>query len=148
MNISGHAYKKNTGFTIVELSMVAGIFLLVILILTPFVNAVRERAHRVECAENMMRLSLGLHKYAQEHNNQFPQNMSELFPKYVKDEKAFDCPANSTIGTRLVPDYEYTKSFTEAMPRAIILRDKEGNHGKSGKNMLRVDGAIMWFGSR
>ena len=143
MDILRNAYKKNAGFTIVELSMVASIFLLLILALMPFVNIVRERAHRVECAENMMHISLGLHQYAAKHDGIFPQDLAALFPDYVSNEKTFDCPASNAAGTHTMPDYEYTKDLTEAMPRAIIVRDKEGNHGKSGRNMLRVDGAYV-----
>lgn len=133
-------------FTLVELLLVAGIFLLIFAALAPFVRMVKNRAHRTCCERNLMKLSLGLHRYAADHAEGFPKTLGELYPDYVKDRGTFDCPASKNAGTPELPDYKYTESLTEMSPqKEIILSDLDGNHKKAGRNILRVSGAVEWI---
>ena len=91
--------KNNRGFTLIELSVVACIFLLMAAALMPFVHIANGRAQRVRCASNLMRLSLGLHRYALDHAEAFPPDLSSLYPDYVKDRRVFNCPSVKAVGT-------------------------------------------------
>jgi len=140
---------KNRAFTLIELLVVIGVVLLMIVGLTPFVQMTRERAHRINCANNLRQISIGLHTYAVDHNDAFPATLGALYPNYVDDEKAFDCPSSKTIGTHISPDYSYTTGLTEtASPKDIIAQDANGNHKKAGKNVLKVNGSVEWASSR
>lgn len=133
------------GFTIVEVSVVVVVFLLIITALTPFVRMVRARSARFACADNLRELSLGLHAYAADHNDAFPQTLGELYPNYVASRKAFDCPAARGAGTPEKPEYVYKGGLTEySSPRETLLADTDGNHGKSGRNIVRLDGSMDW----
>ena len=137
------------GFTLVELFVVIAIFLVMIIALTPFVRMARERAHAIKCADNLRKISLALHLYAAGHDDGFPARLADLYPNYVDDEKVFDCPATKTPDMPSETDYAYTSGLTEASPaKDIIVRDLDGNHGKSGKNVLKVDGSVGWKKAR
>ena len=140
--------KSRNGVTIVELAVVVGTFLLMVAVLTPFVRMAKNRANRITCENNLMRLSLGLHAYAANHNGSFPASLGELYPKYVDSEKVFDCPATKNIGTKDKPEYVYTTGRTElSPPKEIIVQDADGNHKKSGKNIARINGSVEWLGT-
>lgn len=138
-------HTRNKGVTIIELVAVVSVFLLIIGALTPFVNMAKARSRRLGCANNLRKISLGLHAYAAGHNDSFPATLGELYPQYVDTESAFDCPATRNIGTKEKPEYKYTFGLTELSPlKEIIVEDLDGNHKKRGRNVLRVDGSVEW----
>ena len=133
-------------FTIIEIIVVVAIFLIMIVLLTPFVRMVKNRAMRINCENNLRRMSLGLHVYATGNNGAFPPSLEALYPNYVKDGKAFDCPASKINGTPDKPDYAYVAGLTESSPSTeVIVYDTDGNHGKAGKNVLRINGVVEWI---
>jgi len=136
---------KNKGFTLIELLVVIGVFVVMLMCLAPVVQIVRERAERINCANNLRQISLGLHMYAGEHNEEFPPNLMALYPSYVKDEHTFDCPASKVVGTPEKPDYNYVAGLTESSPQSdLVAYDLDGNHKKGGRNILRVNGSVEW----
>jgi prepilin-type N-terminal cleavage/methylation domain-containing protein/prepilin-type processing-associated H-X9-DG protein len=136
---------KNRGFTVIELSVVVAIFFIMIAILTPFIRIAKSRAARIGCANNVMRVSLALHKYAKEHKGTFPARLADLYPKYIKEEKVFDCPGSKSVGTGLNPDYIYTPGLRQSSPgNTIMAQDLDTNHKGKRKNILRVDGSVEW----
>ncbi len=135
-------------FTLVELVVVIAIFLVMLMALTPFVHIAKARKNKIDCAANLMKISLGLHSYAAEHDGAFPVKLGDLYPNYLSDEKAFDCPSAKVVGTKEKPDYVYTAGLTElAGPKEIIAQDTDGNHKRHGKNIVRVNGSIEWIGT-
>jgi competence protein ComGC len=136
---------KKAGFTIMELLIVTAMFFVMIGILAPFVKMTRARAAKMQCANNLREISLGLHAYAADHNDVFPAKLSDLYPNYVVNEKTFDCPSSKAEGTSKKPDYSYADNLRESsdMNEAIVA-DLDGNHKKSGKNILRVSGSVKW----
>lgn len=138
-------HPSNQGFTIKELLIVVCVFGLIIAALTPFVNMARARSMRFYCANNLRRLSLGLHAYAADHKDAFPKTLSELYPGYVDSEKYFDCPAANSSGAKAEPQYIYITGLTESAPsKETIVEDLDGNHKKYGRNILKADGSIEW----
>jgi len=116
--------------------------------LAPFVRMAKRRVNRIKCANNLRQISLALHNYAADNNSIFPATLEALYPNYITNEMAFDCPAAKEIGTKDMPDYIYTTGLTENSGlKDIIVQDKSGSHKKAGRNVLRVDGSVEWITS-
>ena len=143
------AQRGRFGFTLIEFIVVITIYALFTVALTPFVRMIKERASLINCANNLRRISLGLHLYAADHDEAFPQNLGALYPDYVKEAKAFDCPATAAIGTPEDPEYKYTAGLNESSsPKEIIAEDLEKNHKSSGRSILRINGSVEFMTRR
>jgi len=136
---------KKRGVTLMELLFVAAIFMLVATLLMPFVNMAKERSRRIWCEKNLRNIRLALGAYALEHGEDFPKELKELYPNYITEQAMFDCPASKAIGTPDRPEYIYTAGLKALSPaKSVVVEDIDGNHGKRGKYLLRIDGSIDW----
>jgi type II secretory pathway pseudopilin PulG len=136
---------RKSGVTLMELLFVAAIFMIVVMLLTPFVHMAKDRSRRIDCEKNLRNIRLALGSYASEHGGEFPKELKELYPNYIMDKATFDCPASSTVGEIDRPDYIYTAGLKALSPsKGVVVEDIDGNHGKRGKYLLRVDGSIDW----
>ena len=131
---------KTRAFTLIELLFAILVFLLMTAILAPFVQMAKERASKVICANNLRHISLGLHVYAADNNDAFPAGLAALYPNYVLDNKNLTCPAGNA-------GYKYNAGLTESSPqKEVIVEDIDGNHNRSGRNILRINGSVEWVG--
>jgi len=72
IKIGEEGLHKTLGFTLVELLVVIAIIGMLIALLLPAVQAAREAARRMQCANNMKQMALSLHNYHDVHDT-FPE---------------------------------------------------------------------------
>jgi prepilin-type N-terminal cleavage/methylation domain-containing protein len=98
------------GFTLIELLVVVAIIALLISILLPTLNAVRERSKKTACMANLHALGEVLVMYAQENSDRLPnlnpvatvndpvgtnQVLVYLSQQYARSGKTFYCPSDA-----------------------------------------------------
>ncbi len=134
------------GFTISELLVVFTIVIVLGCLMAPFVQYSRHRMEKITCTNNLRELGLGLYIYAREHAGEFPPSIQTLYEEdYLADRGCMDCPGTKIVGTPEATDYIYTAGLSVRGPSLeILVKDKEKNHLKTGRNVLLVNGTVAW----
>jgi len=147
------------GITLLELLVVVAVVGAIALSLSPLINNTREQARRHLCAENLREIVIGLHKYARDHEKEFPEDLSDIYPAYIGDIKAFICPSDidssdmAADGSdiNVTTSYLYARGWDEKGPLGIILVcdkndifGKDTNHRGKGGNIASLSGEVKW----
>lgn len=101
--------KMHVGFTLVEMLVVIAIIAVLMGILFPVFNTVREKARQTNCQSNLSQLAMAAKKYRSDHGAYPPPpyydtgahvyigGFSALFPDYIDDTGLFICPDDRTV---------------------------------------------------
>jgi prepilin-type N-terminal cleavage/methylation domain-containing protein len=138
--------RSKHAFTLIELLVVMVVISMLAAFLLPALGGARERARRTKCGNNLKQVGVALHAYSADHNESFPSSLAQLYPNYVDDNRVFDCPSTSTIGSESSPEYTYIQPSPTSASSTVVSQDNAGNHS-SGVNSVLVGGTVEWINS-
>jgi prepilin-type N-terminal cleavage/methylation domain-containing protein/prepilin-type processing-associated H-X9-DG protein len=100
--------RKRPGFTLVELLVVLAIIAVLLGLLLPAVQKVREAAFRIQCSNNLRNLGLALHNYHGDHET-FPPGAVGIAPSVPQSAGL----KSHGLGTYLLPYLEQEALFRQ-----------------------------------
>src|SRR5437016_3764823 len=113
---------RHGGFTLIELLVVIAVIAVLIALLLPAVQKVREAAARTQCSNNLKQLALGLHNY-HDVNRVFPPAGTIIqIPGSTTDASAnstgLNCLGAAGWGYFILPYIEQGPAYAQYNPKA------------------------------
>ena len=146
--LTGNSKTKNTGFTLIELLVVISIIALLLAILMPALNKVKEQARRVICSSNQGQIGLSLLMYAMDNKDVLPlhewpqpyqlNNITYYTTDYILDtggdKKTFYCVSSKDIGYDKPEAWRYAEYFLGELdtPEPTSTSDRKAYYRLAG----------------
>lgn len=147
-------FKRQKGFTLVELLVVMAVIIILAGLLLPALSKAREQGRRTSCMNNLRQIGLAIAMYRLDYNEAYPTGLNLLYNStdptkgYIDNLKIFVCPSsgNAIPATPAAGNYEYTAPASNNPPSTTrILRDNNLSYHLSGRNNLYADGHAEWI---
>ncbi|MBI1831564.1 MAG: DUF1559 domain-containing protein [Planctomycetes bacterium] len=111
--------RTRRGFTLIELLVVIAIIAVLIGLLLPAVQKVREASNRAQCINNLKQLALAIHSYENTHK-QFPLTCPDTFaPPKAYSGTPLILPYIEQAS--LVKNYDFTTTWWVPPNQAIVM---------------------------
>lgn len=95
------------GFTLIELLVVIGIIAILLALLLPAVQQVREAARRIECRNHLRQFGVALHSYHEAHNSLPPGELAQ------GDPPSFPLRTGWGWGAMILPQLEQSPMYNQ-----------------------------------
>ena len=136
-------HKKRTGFTLVELLVVIAIIGILIGMLLPAVQAVREAARRIQCANNIRQIALACHNY-ESANMDFP---SGRLGYDTKQGNVWNLFGPSRIGVTPTTGLEVEREGASLFAQVLPFIEGTNEHDAINLEEVPIWSAATWAAS-
>jgi len=121
---------QRRGFTLIELLVVIAIIAVLIALLLPAVQKVREAANRLQCSNNLKQLALAYHNY-HDTNNSFPPSNTIFFTGTITAPIGNTNYGHQAWGIFLLPYIEQGNLYSQWNATAGLIPNAQGGTGGS-----------------
>lgn len=88
---------RKKAFTLVEMLTVIAIIGVLAGIILPAMKRARDKAKMANCTNNLLQFSRGIDLFRAEHDGEFPDWLSNLYPSYIDTKKVYLCPVDYCV---------------------------------------------------
>jgi prepilin-type N-terminal cleavage/methylation domain-containing protein len=126
--------RRCKGFTLIELLVVIAIIAILIGLLLPAVQKVREAANRSQCQNNLKQIGLAIHNFASTYNSQLPSGGEGTdFSNFPTGPSQFD---NFSFFTVILPFVEQQNVYNAMTPTAYY--ESTANNIAASQTVIKI----------